>query len=288
MEVPMANWTVPSHDGRVILGTTHEPAAGPVQGQVLIAHGFKGYKDYGFIPWLAETLAKSGLAAHRFNFSCCGMDHGHGEFDIQAFRRDTWNTQVEDVLCLIRAAHLGQLPGGSGPIVLAGHSRGGVASLLAAGRHAGSGRLEGLRGILSMASPDRCLSMDAAMQAKLLSEGTISSPSSRTSQVLQIGRAFLEEQLTDPSGHDLLLQTGRVDLPICVVHGTADDAVAIESAMSISEAAAGSCRVHRIEDANHVFNTPNPFSQDATPSEALSRLGSIACSFARELGLRRA
>ena len=283
----MTNWTVPSEDGRVIVGTTHEPAAGPVQGQVLIAHGFKGYKDYGFIPWLAETLSKSGLAAHRFNFSCSGMDHGQGDFDLQAFQHDTWNRQVEDVLCLIRAAGQGQLPGGGGPILLAGHSRGGVTSLLAAGRHAGSDRLGGLCGILTMAAPDRCLSMDAATQETLLSEGTIPSPSNRTSQVLQIGRAFLQEQLTDPLGHDLLLQTGQIDLPVCVVHGTADDAVAVESATSICKASTGSCRIHRIEEANHVFNTSNPFPCDATPSEALSRLGSIACLFAGELGLGR-
>ncbi|MCH2137402.1 MAG: hypothetical protein MK101_12650, partial [Phycisphaerales bacterium] len=285
MESLVSNWSIPSVGGRVILGTTHEPPAGPARGQAVIAHGFKGYKEYGFIPWLAQTMASSGIAAHRFNFSCSGMDHGHGEFDVDAFEQDTWNRQVEDLLSVLKAAREGGLPGGGGDMLLMGHSRGGVASVLTAGRHAASGQLDGLRGIMTLAAPDTCLSMTLDVQRTLCDEGTIPSPSSRTSQVLRIGRGFLEEQRADKPAHDLLLQAGQITLPMCIVHGTADDAVDVHAATSLSNAVASPCEVHLIAGSNHVFNTPNPFPADGTPSEALGQLGSIARSFAGELSL---
>ena len=40
---------------------------------MLIAHGFKGYKDYGMFPRLARVAAETGFVAHRFNFSHSGM-----------------------------------------------------------------------------------------------------------------------------------------------------------------------------------------------------------------------
>ncbi|MDG2291264.1 MAG: alpha/beta hydrolase [Phycisphaerales bacterium] len=281
----MINWSIPSVEGRVIVGTTHEPTTGPERGQVIIAHGFKGYKEYGFFPWLAQAMANAGFAAHRFNFSCSGMDHGHGDFDVVAFEQDTWNRQVEDLLSVLKEARAGSLPGRGGPMVLMGHSRGGVASLLAAGRHAGSDELDALRGIMTLASPDTCLSMADDVQSTLCVEGTIPSPSSRTSQVLRVGRAFLEEQRADPPAHDLLLQVSRIKLPTCIVHGTADDAVDVQAATSIANATTSQCEVHHIEGSNHVFNTTNPFPADGVPSEALGELGSIASSFASELSL---
>ncbi len=45
-----------------------EPAPG-----VLIVHGFKGFKDWGMFPLMAERLAEAGFAACRFNLSGSGI-----------------------------------------------------------------------------------------------------------------------------------------------------------------------------------------------------------------------
>ena len=36
-------------------------------------HGFKGFKDWGFFPHLADRLARAGLVAVSFNFSGSGV-----------------------------------------------------------------------------------------------------------------------------------------------------------------------------------------------------------------------
>jgi pimeloyl-ACP methyl ester carboxylesterase len=278
----MRTWTVPGPEGRQIVGNTH-PAAGDASGgHVLIAHGFKGYKDYGFFPWLAEEVSRSGVDVHRFNFSCSGMDHGSGPFDESAFLQDTWNRQVEDLVHLLQCLQDGTL-GDGGDVLLAGHSRGGVSSLLTAGRHAGTPVVSNLHGVVSLASPSACLSMEASVRDRLLAEGSLSSPSSRTGQELRIGRGFLQEQLDDPEGHDLLRQVGAITVPLVVVHGTDDSSVDVSAVDAISEASTSTCRTYLIEGANHVFNTPNPSAMDHEPSDALRQVGSILVDVASGL-----
>ena len=279
----MRTWTVPAPDGRQIVGNTHPAAGASSRGHVLIAHGFKGYKDYGFFPWLAEEVARSGVDAHRFNFSCSGMDHGSGPFDESAFLLDTWNRQVEDLLQLLRHLQDGTL-GNGGDVLLVGHSRGGVSSLLTAGRHAGTQMVSNLHGVVSLAAPDACLAMDQDVQRLLLAEGSFASPSSRTSQDLRVGCGFLQEQLDDPEGHDLLHQVGAITVPLTVVHGTADSSVDVVAAESIASAATSACNTHLIDGANHVFNTPNPSAMDHVPSHELHQVGSIVADVASGLG----
>jgi fermentation-respiration switch protein FrsA (DUF1100 family) len=62
---------------------------------------------------------------------------------------------------------------------------------------------------------------------------------------------------------------------LTVVHGTEDASVDVSAADEISAAATVPCRTHRIEGANHVFNTPNPSAMDHAPSEALSRIAAV-------------
>ena len=50
----MNAWSIPGSDGEPIIGNTHLPSEDPA-GVVHIAHGFKGYKDYGMFPRIASS-----------------------------------------------------------------------------------------------------------------------------------------------------------------------------------------------------------------------------------------
>jgi hypothetical protein len=84
-------WSIEGSEGEPIIGNAHLPEA-PPGGVVLVAHGFKGYKDYGMFPRIAESLANRGFIAHRFNFSHSGMTGAIETFERpDLFERDTWN-----------------------------------------------------------------------------------------------------------------------------------------------------------------------------------------------------
>jgi pimeloyl-ACP methyl ester carboxylesterase len=268
-------WEIEGAAGQVILGDCHRPPR--PRGVMAIAHGFKGYKDYGMFPVLAAAAAGAGWIAHRFNFSHSGMTRSVATFQRpDLFERDTWNRQVEDLEAIVTAIGSGVLAGRGMPLVLVGHSRGGASVLLASGRRAGARAFAPAR-LVTVAAPDTCNPLGELDRVELLRTGSLPSPSSRTGQVLRIGRAFLQEQLDDPAGHDLLRLAGRVACPVLVAHGTADTTVPPPAALTLA-AAARCARLCLIEGADHVFNTPNPATAD--PSPQLKRLIDAMLDFA--------
>ena len=91
---------------------------------MIVAHGFKGYKDYGMFPRIAAELAGRGFISHRFNFSHSGMTADTETFGRpDLFEKDTLNKQVADLQSVIEGVSCGVLAGQGFPIVIFGHSR---------------------------------------------------------------------------------------------------------------------------------------------------------------------
>lgn len=267
-----SNWDIPGSQGLPIRGTTHQPVGDP-RGVIIIVHGYLGYKDYGMFPWIAAQLCDAGHIVHRVNLSHSGMDHGHGDFDIDAFRRDTWSRGVEDIMILLKAIDRGVLAGQNSGAVLLGHSRGGSTCLLTAGRHADEEAFGRVVGLISLSAPASLERMTNASKTKMLADGSLPLKSSRTGQTLQIGAAWLQEQCDEPEAHDLLAQVAKIRPPVGLLHGADDPTVAAHDAVTIAQANPARVHVHIVDGANHVFNTPNPFASDAKPSAALEDVG---------------
>jgi len=263
------NWTIPGADGEPIIGSTHRPDCEP-RGTLIIAHGFKGYKDYGMFPLIADDGARCGFISHRFNFSHSGMTENIDTFEKpELFERDTWNKQVHDLRTVIE--HVSSADDGL-PHVLFGHSRGGVTVLLTAARYADDDSFLQPAGLITVAAPSGCNFLSEEDQRVILDRGYVESPSSRTGQTLRVGRAFLTEQLDDPENHDLLALVPRIRCPMLIVHGEDDPTVAVSSANAIAEAATAPVTELLVPGADHVMNTQNPTPRDASPSDALRSL----------------
>ena len=273
-------WTIAGAEGEPIIGSCHLPE-GVARGVAVIAHGFKGYKDYGMFPAIAARMAAAGLVAHRFNFSHSGMTERIETFERpDLFERDTWSKQVTDLRAVTAAIADGTLEGRGLPLLLFGHSRGGVSVLLTAGRAeaAGDERWTTPAGIVTASAPSSCSSLQPEQAELLLAQGWIESPSSRTGQALRVGKGFLTEQQEDPAGHDLLALVARITSPMLIVHGTADPTVPADCARRIT-AANPRAELLLIDGGDHVFNTPNPFAPDARPSRQLVELLTAMAEF---------
>lgn len=283
-------WTIPGYDDQPILGNTHLPD-GDARGAIIIAHGFKGYKDYGMFPRIAQRCAEAGFIAHRFNFSHSGMTN---EIDTFArpdlFERDTFNKQVFDLHAVVQAATAAEgsqrlpiadcpLPP-SLPYIIFGHSRGGVAALLTAGRYADDADFAQPAGVITAAAPDRACSLNEQDREQLLQRGWLESPSSRTGQTLRVGRDFLQEQIDDPLAHDVTAMANRIRCPLLIIHGENDPTVPVDSARRIAEAAGDNASLLIIPGGDHVFNTPNPMPDDAEASPQLAAMLSAVLEFA--------
>ncbi len=278
----MVDWELSGADGERILGTAHACASGTPRACVLVAHGFKGYKDYGFIPvltgWLAATLP---VVAHRFNFSHSGMNEDVTTFGRpDLFEKDTWGKQVLDLGACIDAAVDGALPETPAdlPVVVIGHSRGGVSCLLMASERFSEAGANTPACIVTIAAPSRANTMSEDDRDALLETGSIGTLSSRTGQTLHIGRAWLQEQLDDPYAFDVLAACTGIPCPVLAVHGEADSTVLPGAAMMIADTCPEG-EAYLIREADHVFNTPNPADPHTAPGPALSELVGVVSSF---------
>ncbi len=269
------DWTIPGAEGEAIRGQTHWRAGETPGAVVLLGHGFKGYKDYGFLPLLAADLAEQlPLVVHRFNFSHSGLGDNPSTFQrADLFEKDTWNKLCFDLNAMIRAARAGELPKTPAdlPIIPIGHSRGGVTTLLTLARRARDGDASDIAAAISMSAPAMTLNLKDEQVAIFKEQGYMSSPSSRTGQELRLGRAWLEEQLDDPEAHNLLALCSHIKTPVLIMHGDADPTIPVQASAQLADAITTSERVV-IESANHVFNTPNPADPSAQRSDQLAEL----------------
>ena len=105
---------------------------------LIILHGFKGFRNYSFFPWMAQYAATQGMIAVRFCFSRNGMNGTSWLVqDPAAFARNTISHEaddVHDVVQLIREhANFASIrEQWDGRLFLIGHSRGGgIAQIVA-------------------------------------------------------------------------------------------------------------------------------------------------------------
>ena len=246
---------------------------GPPTGTLVIVHGFKGYKDYGMFPYLAHRVAESGRTVVRPNLVHSGMTREVETFARpDLFERDTWNRQVHDLVSLVDAIRSGRVPQASpdAPITLLGHSRGGVASILMAGRG------DAVRSVISASAPAATRgteALDQTTRTELEANGGVEVESARTGQRLRINRGFHDEVDADPAAHDVPAHARMLAERLVVVHGTDDQTVPERDATILAEAAGSEPRL--VPGGNHVFNVVNPFPIDGTPSPQLAGLLAI-------------
>ena len=217
---------------------------------VVICHGFKGFKDWGFFPRLAERLALAGFTAVSFNFSGSGVGAGE-EFDgLERWTRQRPTADLEDLRAVVDfAAH-----GGTSWIGLVGHSRGGGLSIL----HAATDPR--IRALVTWAAIDTFERWPEEELQRWRAEGKLDVVNARTGQVLPISLGALE----DIEAHrqdmlDIRRAAGRVRAPWLIVHGTADTSVGPAEAERLKEWSA-EAELWLVEGAGHTFGARHPLA----------------------------
>ena len=239
-------FTILSDENLPIRGDLDAPAA--AKALVVIVHGFKGFKDWGFFPWLAATLLDHRFAVCRFNMSRSGIEENPDRFDrLDLFAEDQYSEQVSDLQKVVRYCQQRV----DAPVFLVGHSRGGGVSLLAADG------IENLSGIVTWSAISRTDRWDDATKAMWRRIGYLEVENTRTKQMMRMTPRMLDDIESQRDRLDILKCATQIEQPVLILHGARDESVPIAESSEIASYARDASRVV-IANASHTYNAIHP------------------------------
>jgi pimeloyl-ACP methyl ester carboxylesterase len=234
-----------------------------VRPAVVIVHGFKGFKDWGMFPPLAERVARAGFHTVSFNLSGSGVDDA-GEFTFpERFGHNTFSAELEDLRLVLDALADGRLgTPATSDVGLIGHSRGGGIAVIAASRD------PRVRALVTWAAISRVNRWTSEVP-RWRRDGRLDVVNSRTGQVLPLYADVLDDITRNAAALDISDAASRVTAPWLLLHGTGDTSVPVEEAQVLAQAAADHPpRVMLLEGAGHTFGAVHPYT-GVTPDLAI-------------------
>ncbi len=235
------------------------------QPAVLLVHGFKGFKDYAFLPVFAERLARSGFAAVTASVSGSGVDE-QGDFTLlDRFARNTYSRELDDLHVVARAmlaGELGFVPPTSLGVV--GHSRGGGMALLLAHE------LPAVRAVVTWSGVGKARRHTDAELEAWQRLGTIQVLHQRLRIRLPLSWEVAADCLAHEETRFNIAEAARtLDRPWLQIHGTADTTVPLAEGEALAAVAGPGHQFLGIAEADHTYGTKHPWAGSSVDADAV-------------------
>lgn len=251
--------SLPGALGQILIDVRAGGRSSP-QPAVLIVHGFKGFKDWGMFPHLAERLAQAGFTAVTLNLSGSGVDDA-GEFSLpDRFGHNTFSAELQDLGRVIDALMQGEL-GIPVPSTLGivGHSRGGGIAALQTARD------PRVRALVTWAAISRVERWPQNQRAAWRATGHTEIQNARTGQILPLYTDVLDDIEQNAALLDIEAAAERITVPWLIIHGTEDESVGFSEAETLKATSSPkTSRLLPIEGGGHTFGATHPW-RSATP-----------------------
>ena len=224
---------------------------------IFLVHGFKGFKDWGFGPFVGKYLSENGFFVCSFNFSHNGIGNNPTEFtELERFAENTFSLEISELTELIDAyleGFFGRIS--NSKIGLIGHSRGGGISLLTARQR------KNINAVAVWASVSNFDRYSERQKENWRKKGVFEVLNSRTKQVMRLNVSLLEDL---EKNRDDLLNIGKsvseLNRPLLIVHGEQDVAVPVKEGEELYEMSNKDLTSFiKIPATGHTFDVVHPF-----------------------------
>lgn len=229
----------------------------------IVLHGFKAFRNWGFIPFLSYKLAEFSGPTINIDFSLNGIEDEEGMlYNPDLFRINTVSQQLEDLNLTLDYIKSSDFENNvkdiwDGTFNLIGHSLGGAISIVTANERKEINKII-LWGTIS--KTDR----NTERQKKEWREkGFIEFKESHSGQILYLDVEYLEDKERNKERIDLRKIISNLSIPICIIHGKLDFTVKLNEAEILEKLAIKSSDLDTlyIEKCNHTFGVSHPFSK---------------------------
>ena len=258
MSAPSASnpepFEIPCADGLFIRGEVYRVE--PAKGTVLVCHGFKGFAHWAFFPYLAKSLAQSGLTAVTFDFSGSGIGPDRESFSqLEAFSGNTFSKEQDDIDYVVDYARRKKIL--HGRFGLFGHSRGGGMAIIYA-----AAQDSDVNSLVTWASIGRTNWWTPEEAIIWRKRGYAEITNSRTGQVLRLGTELLDDvEMHGATKLNIANAAAKIKVPWLIIHGTADETVPVAEAKRLHELSPTVSTLRLIDGANHGFGATHPLNE---------------------------
>ncbi|WP_337871965.1 alpha/beta fold hydrolase [Ignavibacterium sp.] len=224
---------------------------------LILVHGFKGFKDWGFWPYTAEFFSKNGFNVISFNFSHNGVGDSLTDFDeLDKFSENTISLEVDELDEIINAIKEGSCCNlKCSSIGIVGHSRGGAVSILASAKNK---NVDALAVWASVAKLDR---YPERQKKEWKEKGFIEVLNSRTLQMMRLNVTLLDD-IEKNKNTTLNIESAvkKLNKPFLIIHGEQDLTVPVEEGKLLFEFSDKEKTDFEIIPATgHTFDIVHPF-----------------------------
>ncbi|MCC5919963.1 MAG: alpha/beta fold hydrolase [Cyclobacteriaceae bacterium] len=251
-----------SHHNRDIRYDLSLPNQGNNFPLAVFVHGFKGFKEWGPFPLVAQIFAASGIAFLKFDMSHNGTtaEQPQDFADLDAFADNSLLKELNDLQDLIDHIHADgwdkKYDIDLSRLHLIGHSRGGGIALLK------SSEESRIRSVSSWAGvTDYAAMWDEKTLAHWKKEGIIHLPNARTGQLMPVKYSSVEEFDEHRDRLTVLERAKHIKGRIAIFHGTADPTVPVEMAHRLKKVRPDA-ELEVLDGADHTFGVGHPFEAD--------------------------
>ncbi len=225
---------------------------------IIFIHGFKGFKDWGFVPYLGEYFAKNGYFVITFNFSHNGIGENEFEFtELDKFAKNTYSREIRELNEIIDAVNDGYFRLAKNlKIGLIGHSRGGAIAILSASQR------RDLFAVATWAAISKFDRYSERQKSDWRKKGFFEALNTRTNQLMRLNVSLLDDMENNSAG-SLNIENAlrKLNCPLLIAHGDQDLAVPIEEAEQLYNWADKSkTEFLKLFGTGHTFGIEHPFA----------------------------
>ncbi len=269
MKINKTYFELKNMPGKIISGDIYFPEQKQNKLPLLIiSHGFKGFKNWGFFPYISSSFAKLGYITICYNFSMNGKPKDDLMItNLDDFANNTVSSQTEDLHYLINSVVQNSIKEfdliqkhWNGTINLMGHSLGGGISLLVSVIEP---KISKIALWASIAKFDR---YTTRQKDEWKQKGFLEYTNQKTNQLLRMNISYLLDVENNKEKFDLPSAIANLKIPILIVHGKQDVTIPLAEIQMLIDANS-IINVKIIDKTGHTFGIEHPFTRTTTALE---------------------
>jgi len=239
---------------------------------IIVAHGFRGFKDWGFLPYLSRQLTQSGFAAISFNHSLSGIgDNPWAIEDLEGFSHNSTSQELQDWNLLLDSLLWGKIPFAHrlrlNSVGVVGHSRGGSYGILL------SSQVPQIRSVVTWGAIQSFDRFDGETRRRWQSHGYLEVNQQPQEKPLRLKVGALDALDRNLEQLDVLKAMRQSSIPVLILHTRQDRTVPLIEGQNLWQCADQKLSNFQvIEGGGHTFQTQHPLDTPSLPLlEAVSR-----------------